>query len=74
MTDNQTPSPRRRRRMRRSVWLPCVLVLYLGIMSYVGLPIYRAGNYLHYFGVIGVTLVVIIMLHIFLKKRENIKR
>lgn len=40
-------------------------------MSYIGFHEYQEGNYLYYFGVIGVTLVIIALLHVFLKKRER---
>ncbi|MCH5245358.1 MAG: hypothetical protein J1E84_02755 [Muribaculaceae bacterium] len=69
MPDKPTP----RRRWRRSQWLPCLLLVYLAVMSYIGYPEFQAGNYLHYFGVIGITLIIIVLLRIFLKKRENIK-
>ena len=66
------PNPSPRRRVPRSTWLPILLLLYLAVMSYIGLPEFYAGNYLYYFGIIGITLVVIVLLHIFLKKREQI--
>ena len=58
-------------KLRRSTIIPLVLLAYLAVMSYIGFPEYRQGHYLYYFGVIGVTLVIIFLLHVFLKKRER---
>lgn len=68
---SQRRSSESKPRVRRSVWLPAVLLVYLAVMSYIGLPEFKAGHYLYYFGVIGITLVVIFLLHIFLKRREQ---
>lgn len=59
---------------RKSTWLPALLLIYLGVMSYIGLPELREGHYLYYFGIIGITLVVIALLHLFLKKRESAQK
>ncbi len=56
---------------RKSVWLPAILLVYLAVMAVIGLPELRAGNYLYYFSIIGITLIVIGLLHVFLKKRER---
>lgn len=58
-------------KLRRSTLIPSILLIYLGIMSYIGYPEFQQGHYLYYFGVIGVTLVIIAILHLFLKKRER---
>lgn len=58
-------------KLRRSTLIPTILLLYLGVMSYIGYPEYQQGNYFYYFGVIGVTLAIIAVLHLFLKKRER---
>ena len=42
-------------------------------MSYIGYPEFQEGHYFYYFGVIGATLLVIAVLHLFLKKRERLK-
>lgn len=59
--------------MKRSVVIPVILLIYLGVMSYIGRGELFAGHYLFYFGVIGVTLVVIYLLHLTLKKRERMR-
>lgn len=58
-------------KLQRSTLIPLLLLVYLGVMSYIGYPEYQQGHYLYYFGVIGVTLVIIGILHLFLKKRER---
>lgn len=58
-------------KLRRSTFIPLILLVYLAVMSYIGFPEYQQGHYLYYFGVIGVTLVIIWLLHLFLKKREK---
>lgn len=58
-------------KLRRSTFIPLILLVYLAVMSYIGFPEYQQGHYLYYFGVIGVTLAIIWLLHLFLKKREK---
>lgn len=62
--------------MKKSTLIPIVLLAYLGVMSYIGYPAYKSGEHsaLFYFGVIGVTIFVIVLLHFFLKKRERLRR
>lgn len=61
-----------KKKIPRSTWLPVLLLAYLAAMSYIGRGELAAGNYLYYFGIIVITLVIIIALHFVLKKRENI--
>ncbi len=63
-------------RLKRSTVIPIVLLIYLAVMSCIGYPDYAAGIYspLYYFGIIGVTLIVIFLLHLSLKRRERLKR
>lgn len=58
-------------KLRRSTLIPLILTCYLAVMSYIGYPEFQQGHYVYYFGVIGVTLVIIALLHVFLKKRER---
>lgn len=62
----------KQRRFRRSTYLPLALLVYLAFMSYMGLPYFYSGDYLYYFGVIGTTLIVVLLLHISLKRREKL--
>ncbi len=64
----------RTKRFKKSVIIPLTLLLYLIAMSIIGLPYYRAGEYLYYFGVIGATLFLIVLLHFTLKKKEKLRQ
>lgn len=59
---------------KKSTIIPLALLAYLGVMAYVGLPIYREGRYLYYFGIVGVSLLVILLLHLSLKRKERLQR
>lgn len=62
------------KRLKKSTFLPILLLLYLAAMSYIGFPEYQKGNYLYYFGIIGATLIVIFLLHLSLKRKERLKK
>lgn len=62
------------KRLRKSVVLPLALLVYLAVMSYIGLPELQAGHYLYYFGIIGVSLLCIVLLHFSLRRRERLRR
>lgn len=51
--------------------MPLLLVAYLCVMAYIGRKEFYDGNYLYYFGIIGITLVCIFLLHIFMKRKER---
>lgn len=59
--------------MRSSNVIPAVLLVYLGIMAYIGRGEFQAGHYLYYFGIIGATLACIIALRFFLRRRERLR-
>lgn len=59
--------------MKKSTVLPVILLIYLAVMSYIGLDEFRNGHYLYYFGIIGVTLVVIFLLHLSLRRAERLR-
>lgn len=59
--------------MRRSTVIPLILLVYLGIMAYIGRGEFQAGHYLYYFGIIGATLACIIALRFFLLRRERLR-
>ena len=46
-------------KLQSSTLIPLLLLVYLGVMSYIGYPEFQQGHYLYYFGVIGVTLLII---------------
>lgn len=59
--------------MKRSTALPLLLLGYLAVMSYIGFDEFRQGHYLYYFGIIGLTLLAIVLLHFSLKRRERLR-
>lgn len=63
------------RKYKRSTVIPIALLIYLAIMSAIGYKSYRIGAMSagEYFGIIAATLVVISLLHFFIKKREKIR-
>ena len=60
--------------MKKSTYIPLLLLVYLGVMSYIGRQEFFDGRYLYYFGIIGTTLLCIILLHLFMKKRDRLRR
>ena len=50
------------------------LLAYLGVMAYMGKDRLKEGEYLHYFGVIGVSLLIIALVYILLRKREKLRK
>lgn len=59
--------------IKRSVIIPILLLVYLAVMAVMGWPAYRTGQTpaLQYFGVIVLTVAIIGLLHLNLKKREK---
>lgn len=64
------------KKIQRSTIVPLLLVVYLAVMSYIGYHEYEAGRMsaLYYFGIIIVTLGIIIALRFLLKKRERLRK
>lgn len=62
--------------MKKHIVIPVVLLIYLAVMSYIGYPSYVSGIFspLYYFGVIGISLGVIVLLYFFIKKREQLRQ
>lgn len=63
-------------KLKRSTVLPVILTVYLAVMAGIGYPEYAAGRTspLMYFGIIAITLAVIVLLHFNLKRRERYRR
>ncbi|MEF9923480.1 MAG: hypothetical protein RR061_06715 [Muribaculaceae bacterium] len=62
-----------KRRYKKSTYLPILLLIYLAIMSYIGFEEFKRGNYLYYFGIIGATLLAILLLRLSLKRKERLQ-
>lgn len=64
------------KKFKRSTIIPLALTLYLAGMAVIGWDDYASGrtSSQFYFGVIAITLIVIILLHFNLKKREQLRQ
>jgi hypothetical protein len=62
-------------KIKRSTLIPAALLVYLAVMSSIGWKQYASGDMsaAEYFGIIGVTLAVIVLLHFNLKRRERLR-
>ena len=63
-------------KLQRSTIIPLILAIYLAVMAYIGYPEYAAGrtSALYYFGIIVITLIILVLLHFNLKRRERLRR
>ena len=62
-------------KLKRSIVVPIILAIYLAIMAYIGYSGYEKGltSAFQYFGTIFATIVVIVLLHFSLKRRERLR-
>ena len=60
---------------KKSTVIPIALLVYLAAMAWIGYEAYASGqrSALEYFGIIGITILVIVLLHFSLKRRERLK-
>jgi cbb3-type cytochrome oxidase subunit 3 len=61
------------KRIKKSVFIPALLLVYLAVMAYMGREKLFAGSYLEYFGILVVTLVCILILFFTLRKQEEVR-
>lgn len=61
------------KKIKRSTLIPLVLAVYLMVMTSIGWGDYASGrtSALYYFGVIAITVVILILLHFSLRRRER---
>lgn len=61
------------KKIKRSTLSPLVLAVYLMVMASIGWGDYASGrtSALYYFGVIAITVVILILLHFSLRRRER---
>ena len=64
----------KQKRFKSSVVIPSVLLIYLMAMAYYGRGMLAAGESLKYYGVIACTLVILVVLHFSLKKKEKLRQ
>ena len=58
----------------KSTIVPLALLAYLGVIAYMGREHFLNGDYLFYFGVIGVSLGIILLVYVILRKRDKVRR
>lgn len=60
-------------RLKKSIVIPVVLLIYLAVMSVIGWQNWQAGKFgsLYYFGLMALTLLCIVLLHFSLRRRER---
>lgn len=63
----------KQKRFKSSVVIPSVLLIYLMAMAYYGRGMLAAGESLKFYGVIACTLVILVVLHFSLKKKERLR-
>ena len=61
------------KKIKRSTLIPLVLAVYLMVMASIGWGDYASGrtSALYSFGVIAITVVILILLHFSLRRRER---
>jgi hypothetical protein len=63
------------RKLERHIILPLALAAYALILGVIAYPRYRtSGNWGEYFTIIGITLLLALILHFLLKRRQQIRK
>ena len=64
------------KKLKRSTVIPAILLVYLAVMASIGYPAYAEGRTrpLEYFGIIAITLMVVVLLHFNIKRRDRLQR
>ena len=60
-------------KIKRSVVFPIIMLAYLIAMAWIGRDRLERGEYLYYFGIIGVSLIIIVLLYFSLRKKEQLR-
>ena len=67
-----TPQPRKRNKLRKSVWMPCLLLIYLaGMTTWFAPQLIANGETARLVTVFISEIVIILLLRMFLVKRER---
>ncbi len=61
-------------KIKKSVVFPIIMLAYLAAMAWIGRDRLNQGEYLYYFGIIGVGLVIILLLYLSLRKKEQLQQ
>ena len=62
------------KKLKRHVVIPLLMLVYLAVMAYISRQRLADGEYLYYFGVIGISLAIIVLLYFVLKKKERLRQ
>lgn len=63
-----------RRNIKRHILIPLVLIVYFAVMFSMAYPRYKAsGEWGEYLGIIGISLLVVLLLFYILKKRQKLR-
>ena len=62
------------KKLKRHVVIPFLMLCYLAVMAYISRKRLADGEYLYYFGVIGISLGIIVLLYFVLKKKERLRQ
>lgn len=62
------------KKIKQSVIVPVCLAIYLGIMAYIGRDNFTSDNKFTYYSVLAVSLVIIVILHFVLRKKNTYGR
>ena len=60
-------------KIKRSVVFPIIMLAYLAVMAWLGRDRLERGEYLYYFGIIGMGLIIIVLLYFSLRKKEQLR-
>ena len=63
----------KQKKFKSSRVIPSVLFIYLAVMAYLGRGMLATGESLKYYGVIACTIVILVVLHFSLKKKERLR-
>lgn len=61
-------------KIKRSVVFPIIMLAYLAAMAWIGRDRLERGEYLYYFGIVGVGLIIIVLLYLSLRKKEQLQQ
>lgn len=61
-------------KIKKSVVFPLLMLAYLAVMAWIGRDRLDRGEYLYYFGIIGVGLIIIVLLYFSLRKKEQLQQ
>ena len=61
------------KKLKRSTVIPLCLLIYLAVMAWMGRARLADGEYLYYFGVLGISLLIIVALYWSLRRKEKLR-